>query len=81
MDNNIQSNGLKPLANVASFEPTFYKNVDYDDMLKYLLTIRKLNNKHVRDIVSYFRRSCDVFFGPQPEEILKLKSPKRGWIL
>jgi hypothetical protein len=31
--------------------------------------------------VSYFRRFCDVFFGPQPEEILKLKAPKRGWIL
>jgi hypothetical protein len=31
--------------------------------------------------MNYFRRFCDVFFGPQPEEILKLKQPKRGWIL
>ena len=80
MDSNMQSTGIKTIVN-STFEPTFYKNVDYDDMLKYLLTIRKLDNKHVRDIVSYFRRFCEVFFGPQPEEILKLKPPKRGWIL
>jgi intergrase/recombinase len=80
MDSNMQSTGIKTIVN-STFEPTFYKNVDYDDMLKYLLAIRKLDNKHVRDIVSYFRRFCDVFFGPQPEEILKLKPPKRGWIL
>src|SRR5215208_1821940 len=80
MDSNMQSTGIKTIVN-STFEPTFYKNVDYDDMLKYLLTIRKLNNKHVRDIVSYFRRFRDVFFGPQPEQILKLKPPKRGWIL
>jgi intergrase/recombinase len=80
MDSNMQSSGIKTIVN-STFEPTFYKNVDYDDMLKYLLTIRKLDNKHVRDIVSYFRRFSDVFFGPQPEEILKLKPPKRGWIL
>jgi hypothetical protein len=80
MDGNMQSCGIKTIVN-ASFEPTFYKNVDLEDMLKYLLTIRKLDNKHVRDIVSYFRRFCDVFFGPQPEEILKLKASKRGWIL
>ena len=80
MDSNMQSTGIKTIVN-STFEPTFYKNVDYDDMLKYLLTIRKLDNKHVRDIVSHFRRFCDIFFGPQPEEILKLKPPKRGWIL
>src|SRR5918992_3651297 len=41
IDSNTQSNGLKTLAN-TSFEPTFYKNVNLDDMLKYLLTIRRL---------------------------------------
>jgi hypothetical protein len=81
MDSNTQSNGLKTLATVASFEPTFYKNVNLDDMLKYLLTIRKLDNKHVKDIVSYFRRFRDLFFGPQPEEILKFNPHKGGWII
>src|ERR671931_1994890 len=38
MDNNIQSYGLKTLVNAAPFDPSFYKNVDFDDMLKYLLT-------------------------------------------
>ncbi|MFL6522050.1 MAG: hypothetical protein ACJ71B_01060 [Nitrososphaera sp.] len=47
-------NGRKTLVNGASFDPTFYKNVDFDGMLKYLLTNRKLDSKHVKDIVSYF---------------------------
>jgi hypothetical protein len=71
MDSNIQSNYLKTLGNITSVEPTFYKNVDLDDMLRYLLSIRKLDNKHVKDIVSYFKRFRDLFFGPQPEEVLK----------
>src|SRR5215213_1620043 len=81
MDSNTQSNGLKTLVNSGSLEPTFYKNVNLDDMLKYLLTIRKLDNKHVKDIVSYFRRFRDLFFGPQPEDVLKFNPPKRGWII
>jgi intergrase/recombinase len=81
MESNTQSFGLKTLINGATFDPTFYKNVDFDDMLKYLLTIRKLDIKHVKDIVSYFRRFRDLFFGAQPEEILKFQPPKRGWII
>jgi hypothetical protein len=81
MDGNTQSNGLKTSVNSGSFEPTFYKYVNLDDMLKYLLTIRKLDNKHVKDIVSYFRRFRDLFFGRQHEEILKFSPPNRGWII
>ena len=44
----------KNVSQYASFDPTFYKNVDFDGMLKYLLTNRKLDSKHVKDIVSYF---------------------------
>ena len=71
----------KTLVNGASFDPTFYKNVDFDGMLKYLLTNRKLDSKHVKDIVSYFRRFQDLFFGTRSEEILKFQPPKRGWII
>ena len=76
MESNTQSFGLKTLINGATFDPTFYKNVDFDDMLKYLLTIRKLDSKHVKDIVSYFRRFRDLFFGTQPEEILEFNHLK-----
>src|SRR5215204_6685579 len=48
MEGNTQSFGLKTLVNGAAFDPTFYKNVDLDDMLKYLLTIRRLDNKHTK---------------------------------
>src|SRR5712691_1952315 len=40
LDSNIQSNGMQTTVN-GQFEPTFYKNIDLDDMLNYLLNIRK----------------------------------------
>jgi len=39
-NNNIQSSNQSTIIN-SSFEPTFYKNVDLEDMLKYYLNIRK----------------------------------------
>jgi intergrase/recombinase len=81
MDSNMQNYGLKTLVNAALFDASFYKNVDLDDMLKYLLTIRRLDSKHVKDIVSYFRRFRDLFFGPQLEDIFKFSASKRGWII
>jgi hypothetical protein len=80
MDNNIQGNGLTTVVN-GKFEPTFYKNVDLEDMLNYLLTIRKFQNHNGRCLVSYFRRFRDVFFGVDPAELLKLTPTKRSWIL
>jgi intergrase/recombinase len=80
MDNNVQGNGLTTVLN-GKFEPTFYKNVDLEDMLNYLLTIRKFQNHNGRCLVSYFRRFRDVFFGTDPAELLKLTPTKRSWIL
>ena len=80
MDNNIQSNGLRTVIN-GPFEPTFYKNIDLEDMLNYLLTIRKYQNHNARCIVNYFRKYRDIFFGPNPTEILKFTPHKRSWIL
>jgi intergrase/recombinase len=77
---NIQSNGTKTVTS-GSFEPTFYKNVDLDDMLNYLLQIRRFENHNSRCLVSYFRRFRDVFFGANPADLLKLTPHKRGWIL
>ena len=80
MDNNIQSNGLNTVVN-ASFEPTFYKNIDLEDMLNYLLTIRKYQKHNSRSLVNYFQRYRDIFFGLNPAEILKFTPHKRSWIL
>ncbi|MFY9795969.1 MAG: hypothetical protein WAJ93_09785 [Candidatus Nitrosopolaris sp.] len=65
----------------GQFEPTFYKNIDLDDMLNYLLNIRKFQNHNARSLVNYFRRFRDIFFGPDPAEILKLTPHKKSWIL
>jgi len=71
LDSNLQSNGMQTTVN-GQFEPTFYKNIDLDDMLNYLLNIRKFQNHNSRSLVTYFRRFRDIFFGPNPSEILKL---------
>ena len=80
LDSNMQNNGMQTTVN-GKFEPTFYKNIDLDDMLNYLLNIRKFQNHNARSLVNYFRRFRDIFFGPDPAEILKLKPHKRSWIL
>jgi hypothetical protein len=80
MDNNIQSSGLNTILN-GPFEPTFYKNIDLEDMLNYLLTIRKYQKHNSRSLVNYFQRYRDIFFGLNPAEILKFSPHKRSWIL
>jgi hypothetical protein len=55
LDSNIQGNGMKTTLD-GQFEPTFYKNIDLDDMLNYLLNIRKFRNHNARSLVNYFRR-------------------------
>ena len=57
----------------GQFEPTFYKNID--------LNIRKFQNHNARSLVNYFRRYRDIFFGPDPAEILKLTPHKKSCIL
>jgi hypothetical protein len=44
LDSNIQGNGMKTALD-GQFEPTFYKNIDLDDMLNYLLNIRKFQGQ------------------------------------
>jgi hypothetical protein len=80
LDSNMQSNGMQTTVN-GQFEPTFYKDIDLEDMLKYLLDIRKFQNHNARSLINYFRRFRDIFFGSDPAEILKLKPHKRSWIL
>jgi hypothetical protein len=47
----------------GQFEPTFYKNIDLDDMLNYLLNIRKFQSHNAKSLVNYFHRYRDIFFG------------------
>jgi intergrase/recombinase len=82
IESNIQSNGLKTAMVVnEQFEPSFYKYTDLDDMLNYLLNIRKLQKHYASSLVSYFHRHRDTFFGPDPVQILQLTPHRRMWIL
>ena len=33
------------------------------------MNIRKFDKKHARDLISYFRRYRDIFFGPEPGDL------------
>jgi restriction endonuclease S subunit len=43
------------------FSPTFYRNVNLEDMLKDLST-RYIYKKHAKDLVRYFERYGEIFF-------------------
>ena len=45
LDSNIQGNGMKTALD-GQFEPTFYKNIDLDDMLNYLLNLTECLHFH-----------------------------------
>lgn len=81
LDSNLQANGLKTAVINGPFEPSFYKDADLDEMLKYLLSIRKLHEHNARSLVSYFKRFRDSFFGRDPTEISKLTPHKRMWVM
>ena len=79
MKTNLQQNGQ--LTTLSGSYPSFLNNIDYDEMLKFFVNNLRLHNKSARDLVSYFRRYYDIFFGNHPDEILKYAPHKRSWIL
>jgi hypothetical protein len=44
----------------GQFEPTFYKNIDLDDILNYPLNIRKFQNHNARSLVNYFQPASTI---------------------
>jgi hypothetical protein len=80
-EDNMQSSGLKTAILTGPSDPTFYLEVDFDKMNEYLINIRRLQPHYASSLTSYFRRYRDVFFGPDPCQILKLTPHRRMWIL
>jgi hypothetical protein len=78
---NIQNSGLKTVINGVPFEPTFYKNVDIEELFNYLVNIRRSQKHASRCAANYFARYSDVFFGREPRKLLRLTPRKRSWIL
>jgi intergrase/recombinase len=78
---NLQSNGLKTAILTGPRDPTFYLEVDLIKMTEYLTSIRRLQPHYANSLTSYFRRYRDVFFGPDPSQILELTPHRRMWIL
>ena len=79
MKANLQQNGQ--LTSLSGSYPSFLNNIDYEEMLRFYINNLKLHNKSARDLISYFRRYYDIFFGNHPDEILKYAPHKRSWIL
>ncbi len=52
MDGNLQSSGLKTVVS-GHFEPTFYKNVNLEDMLIYF--------RQLEDLIKTCSKPCNIF--------------------
>jgi intergrase/recombinase len=62
----------------GELNPTFYRNVDLEDMLQDL-SKRYVYKKHAKDLVHYFKRYGEIFF-TNPELIRSESGHKRAWI-
>jgi hypothetical protein len=62
----------------GEFSPTFYRNVNHDDLLQDL-SKRYVYKKHAKDLVNYFKRYVDIFY-TNPELIRSESGHKRAWI-
>src|SRR3954454_23119864 len=62
----------------GEFNPTFYRNVNSEDMLKDL-SKRYVYPKHAKDLVRYFERYVEIFF-TKPQLIRDESGHKRAWI-
>lgn len=78
---NMQSNGLQTAVVNGPFDPAFYKDANLDEMYNYLIKVRRLQEHYSRSLVSYFRRHRDIFFGPNPGQIMQLTPHRRMWVL
>jgi intergrase/recombinase len=62
----------------GEFSPSFFRNVDRQDMLNDL-SKKYIYKKHAKDLVGYFDRYCDIFF-TNPQLIRSESGHKRAWI-
>ena len=62
----------------GEFSPTFYKNIDREDMFQGL-SKKYVYEKHVRVLVRYYERYVDIFF-TKPNLIASESGHKRAWI-
>jgi hypothetical protein len=75
--NRIRDKGIRdPLT--GEFNPTFYRNVNTEEMLKDL-SKRYAYQKHAKDLVRYFERYVEIFF-TKPDLIREESGHKRAWI-
>jgi hypothetical protein len=75
--NRLRVNDIRdPLT--REFSPTFYRNVNLEDMLKDL-SRRYVYKKYAKDLVRYFERYGEIFF-TKPELIREESGHKRAWI-
>jgi intergrase/recombinase len=77
MLNRLREKDIRDLL-TREFSPTFYRNVNLDDMFKDL-SIRYIYKKHAKDLVRYFERYGEIFF-TKPELIREESNHKRAWI-
>lgn len=77
---NESSNGLRSII-TGDYRYEFYKEIDEEDFRKWLIECRSIEKGYANDIISYFHRFKDQFFGPHPEEMRNYSEKVRGYSL
>jgi hypothetical protein len=77
---NQSSNGLKSIV-AGDYRYEFYKEIDEEDFRKWLIEFKNIEKGYADDIISYYRRFKDQFFGPHPEQIRNYSEKVRAYSL
>jgi intergrase/recombinase len=80
LKNNLQGTG-KFSALDGTFQPDFYRNINYQDVHRYYEKLRHYSYGYARELTSYFRGYAEQFF-KEPESLhTAVSTHKRAWIL
>lgn len=80
LQTNQSSNGLKSIIS-GDYRYEFYKEIAEEDFRKWLIECREIEKGYADDIISYFHRFKDQFFGPHPEEMRSYSEKVRAYSL
>lgn len=80
MSQNQSSNGSVSLVN-GKANPEFFNHLDYAKMYEFFRNELKLSEWYSRSCCNYVKYNWRVFFGDHPEELYKLTSDQKQWIV
>jgi intergrase/recombinase len=80
LSNNEDKSGLNSVLE-GGYNTDFYERADTKDMYDYYYTVRKYHKNTCRDLVNYFKRHREQFFGNRVDELRSLTPRVRSRIM